>query len=99
MHLISLSGRIETPLLLRTADCSGHLSSHRQAADPVRHLFVHHQELPVLQNSRQRMAGTETIYFPKLGGFLGANVHRWKKLSVKNELKSPGADVQIKIYS
>lgn len=51
-------GRVETSVFVRAADCAGHHVRAGQTADPERHLRLHHQELPLLQNCRQGMAGT-----------------------------------------
>lgn len=51
------TGWLQTSVLLCTADRPGHHAGHRQAAHPERNLQSHHQELPVLQDCRQGLAG------------------------------------------
>ena len=51
------AGRLQAALLVRPADRPGHHAGPGQAAHAQRHLHPHHQELPLLQNRRQRLAG------------------------------------------
>ena len=50
------AGREQAALLVRAADRAGDQPGGGQAAHAVRHLLLHHQELPVLQDGGQGLA-------------------------------------------
>jgi len=54
---VFVSGWFQATLFICSVNCTGHCFGCRQTVDSEWNLLVYHKKLPILQNSRQGLAG------------------------------------------